>query len=661
MFLPLLLRYRLDFVAFALLALAAGSWCVWLVHRRRPQEPLSPLLGMVLIGLVVAGGLLAEWNGEQRRTRFISVFGAFGPTYAYELQRLGHARVTFSTAPDDPTYLALIEAEKAWMRVNPLIADIYTFRADASGQIRMVVDSETDYDHNGVIEGEREARTAIGEVYPEATDDFRAALRGETRFDTTLVPDRWGLWVSSLTPIRDDTGRVEAVVGLDYPAEAWLSGILASRLVALAGTAVLVGMILASVTIGVLMRAEIRQRKAAQEQLRRDKEAVDLLSRAKTEFIGVMTHDIRSPLTALVGYADLLRESPLTPVQRRYVRTMANAAERLVAMLNDILDLTKLEAGKLVVASEPYAPAQVINEAADAMTARAMEKGLSLLLESTVPAPLGVFGDAARLRQVLTNLLSNAVKFTDRGGITLRAHWEQQGGGLGTLYVDVADTGPGIPADRVERIFDPYPSSHAAGSARAVGGAGLAVSRQLVELMGGKLSARSEHGAGSVFSFHLPCSVARPEMAPATPADATSLRPEPPAEPPNILLLNPSLLSRDIVKAVLARYGYRVHVANTTDEALLRLASTPFAAVFLDVEDAALDTLAVARDLRTRVPESPSVPVIAVSARTPPNRQIYLAAGINEYLTKPIYMPAVLSTLEAFVHPTPGSRPPWRP
>jgi signal transduction histidine kinase/ActR/RegA family two-component response regulator len=659
MLLPLLLRYRLDFVAFALLALAAGSWCVWLVHRRRPQEPLSPLLGIVLVALVVAGGLLAEWNGEQRRARFISVFGAFGPTYAYELQRLGHARVTFDTKPDDPTYLALIEAEKAWLRVNPLIADIYTFRYDSAGQVRMVVDSETDYDHNGVIEGEREARTAIGEVYPEATDDFHAALRGETRFDATLVPDRWGLWVSSLTPIRDDTGRVEAAVGLDYPAEAWLTGILASRLVALAATAVLVGVILASVTIGVLMRAEIRERKAAQEQLRRDKEAVDLLSRAKTEFIGVMTHDIRSPLTALVGYADLLRETALTPVQRRYVRTMANAAERLVAMLNDILDLTKLEAGKLVVASEPYAPAHVINEAADDMTARAMEKGLALHLESTVSPTLRVFGDAARLRQVLTNLLSNAVKFTDRGGVTLRAHWEQQGG-LGTLYVDVADTGPGIPADRVDRIFDPYPSSPSAASPRAAGGAGLAVCRQLVELMGGHLSARSEHGTGSIFSFHLPCSVAQSEPAAAVPAGAVSVPAEPAAEPPDILLLNPSLLSRDIVRAVLARYGYRVHLANTSDEALLRLASTSFAAIFLDVEDAALDTLAVARDLRARVPASTSVPVIAVSARTPPNRQTYLAAGINEYLTKPIYMPAVLSTLEAFVHPTQGSRQPWR-
>jgi CheY-like chemotaxis protein/anti-sigma regulatory factor (Ser/Thr protein kinase) len=273
-----------------------------------------------------------------------------------------------------------------------------------------------------------------------------------------------------------------------------------------------------------------------------------------------------------------------------------------------------------------------------------------------VPAELRVFGDAPRLRQVITNLLSNAVKFTDRGDVTLRAHWEQQGG-LGTLYVDVADTGLGIPADRVERIFDPYPSARPAGSARASGGAGLAVCRQLIELMGGHLSARSEHGAGSVFSFHLPCSVAPAELAAAGLAAFADSAAPPVVEPPNILLLNPSLLSRDIVKAVLARYGYRVHLANTSDEALIRLASGPFAAIFLDVEEAALDTLSVARDLRARA--GTTVPIIAVSARTPPNRQTYLAAGINEYLTKPIYMPAVLSTLEAFVRPTVGSQQPW--
>lgn len=651
MLLSTVLRYRLDLVAFVLLAALAAGFCWRLVRRRRPEEPHSGLIGLVLAVVIVLGLGAAEWAGEQRRTSLVAMFAGLGPTYAYHLQDLGHARIDIGTAVDDPIYTRLIETQKNWLRVNPLIADVYTFRHDAGGNVRFVVDSETDYDGDGIIRGAREERTAIGEIYEEATEDFHAALRGEQRFDTTFVPDRWGVWVASLTPIYDASGRVEAAVGIDYPGDAWLAHILSYRAVALAGAGVLVGIVLAGATIGLLMRAEIRERIAAQQQLRRDKDAADLVSRSKSEFISFLSHEVRSPLTALVGYASILGETPLNALQQRYARTISTAAEKLNAIVGDVLDLTQLEEGKLTVESAPFSPLATVHEVVDTATARAMEKGLALRFEHAVPDSLTIMGDSARLRQVLAHLLGNAIKFTDHGTVSVNLTWTSAGNGTGELTLVVADTGIGIAAERLARIFDPLSSPEPEPPRRrAARGVGLIICHRLVRLMGGEIDVQSTRARGSQFTVRLPAATVS-DPAPAATQPAVG------AHAPRLLLVDHEPLTRDILLSALPRSGYDVMAVNGIDEALRQLEQQAVAAVLVDVGGAGVHGTARVRRIRLAERGRARIPILALGDSTRRDaRERCLAAGVDEYLAKPVYVPAVVSALAAFmlVRPAPA-------
>jgi hypothetical protein len=255
------LNGRGDFI---LLVLLVGIACLGIekiIRRRGPQYRI-PRKSFIAAGiLVIAGGIAAEWAGRDRVVRLEKLFAGFGPTYAAELAAMGHAQIRLDTDASDPRYLAIIEAEKRWLSVNPIIADIYTFRKDNEGKLRLIVDSETDYDRDGKFDGEREKRTPIGEVYAEATPKFFAALEGKSIFEGEAVSDRWGIWVSSFTPILDKDGKVEAGVGIDYPAESWLFAIEGVRAAALLLTVVVVIILLTSSTLISFLTAEIEDRK----------------------------------------------------------------------------------------------------------------------------------------------------------------------------------------------------------------------------------------------------------------------------------------------------------------------------------------------------------------------------------------------------------------
>jgi diguanylate cyclase (GGDEF)-like protein len=241
-----ILKYRLDVTAFAVVSFAAMAASCMLVCRRHGAK-LGMWPWLALVGLVGLGAALSEVEGRGTRAHLRHQMEAMAPTYAAELERMGHAQITPQTPPDDPVYLSLIEAQKRWLSLNPLVHDIYTMRGAPDGKVILVVDSETDYDHNGKIEGERERRTAIGEVYEQGDDGLRHALAGEANFDDQPVTDRWGTWVSAWCPMRDSSGRVEAVLGVDFDAATWTWSVCRQRLAALAIMGIpIVGLIIGS-------------------------------------------------------------------------------------------------------------------------------------------------------------------------------------------------------------------------------------------------------------------------------------------------------------------------------------------------------------------------------------------------------------------------------
>jgi signal transduction histidine kinase/CheY-like chemotaxis protein len=648
------LNYRLDAVGFLLLGV--GGW--WLSHRilkarshgvaRHPGRMVVAVIALLSLGVS-----LAEWAGNEQRRHLVAIFSGFGPTYAAELAREGHARIQFDTPADDPVYLTLIEREKEWLRLNPLIADIYTFRRDAAGRIRFIVDSETDYNHDGRYESEREQRTPIGEVFEESTSYFDDALAGKTVFDGVLTPDRWGVWVSSLCPIYAPDGRVEAALGIDYPADAWLRAIALRRGLVLSTALVVVAILLSSATLVTLMRSEIRQRREAQQELQRAKEAADAANRAKGEFVAVISHEIRTPLSAVTGYASLLQDTPLDPEQQRFLHILQQGANNVIQLVNNLLDFAKIEEGKLQLEEMPCSPHEVIAEVLDLMAAKANEKHLALRFEDQLEPQLAVLTDPVRLRQIVTNLVSNAVKFTGQGSVTIRARWQPDPAATtrGTLEIAVIDTGPGIPPEKIKHLFQMFTQLDASTARRHGGtGLGLAICRRLAELMHGQIGAQSVVGRGSEFTFRLPCARSRDHLAePVVPAvlPSPALPPLASAPPPRpVLIVDDNAINRQVLQELLQRAGYACESANSGRTAVELAGRSRYAAILMDVEMPEMDGITATKTIRRDEPPGRHTPILAVTAFS--QRSLVdscRAAGMDGFVPKPIDREVLLAML----------------
>ena len=258
---------NLDYLLFAALVVV-----VFVFKNRHVQVAQKGFylawVELILIPLIlVVGWFLANAVSNHETKRIRQIIQGFAPTYAAELERLGHASITLETPPDDPLYLKLVETEIRWLKLNPVVADIYTIRRRPDGKNVFIVDSETDYDHNGKYEGERKQRTKIGEVYTEADEGLERAFLGEANFSNTLLTNRWGTWISAFEPMRDSKGLVEAVLGVDYDAKAWASAVRLSRFVVICFVAAICATIGIFTRIVAMMLHQLAERKRSEESL----------------------------------------------------------------------------------------------------------------------------------------------------------------------------------------------------------------------------------------------------------------------------------------------------------------------------------------------------------------------------------------------------------
>lgn len=266
--LHLALTQYLDIALFALLAIAGSGTVHLYLRRQHGQAGLKPRAWLIVVLLVGVGSYLAILSGEDERSRLRRQVDGFAPTYALELEREGHSRLTLDTPPNDPTYLTIIETQKHWLAVNSAINDIYTFRVTPDGGIALIADSETDYDRNGRFEGDRETRTKIGETITGDLDKWKLALAGNSVFDDVPYTDRWGTWVSAYVPLRNSDGTIEGGLGVDFDARKWMIAILLRRLGVLGFVAVAVVILVWSGGIIAIAGAEMNRRRAVEQSLR---------------------------------------------------------------------------------------------------------------------------------------------------------------------------------------------------------------------------------------------------------------------------------------------------------------------------------------------------------------------------------------------------------
>jgi len=406
-------------------------------------------------------------------------------------------------------------------------------------------------------------------------------------------------------------------------------------------------------SLWLTVMVDITEARRIAEELRQAKDAAESANRTKSVFLANMSHEIRTPMNAILGFAQLMQRDPaLTEQQRQWLQTINRSGEHLIHLISDILDMAKIESGRVLLAQEQFDFPSLL-EAMEAMfRLRVEEKGLYLKLQQAADIPRHLFSDVGKIRQVLANLLGNAVKFTKQGGIRLRVTAEPapptaSGQPAVRLCLEVGDTGPGILPEDLDRVFEAFEQARNQGSPSGGTGLGLAISRRLAQMLGGELTATSQAGVGSTFRFTFVAAVQVAASGAAT-SEARArrvigLRAEGP--PPMVLVVDDTQSNRAVLRDLLEMVGFVVREADDGATAAALCQAERPALVLMDRWMPMLDGLAATRMIRDR-PGGRDVRILIVSADTiGTSEEVWQSAGADGFISKPFRSEELLTKI----------------
>ncbi len=568
-------------------------------------------------------------------------------------------------------------------RCAPDIKYIYTARV-VDGVVRFVLDTAEpiDADGDGVIDQAR-LMEEFDDVDPRL---FEVLQSGEALALAEPVTDKWGTFLTAYAPLIDRDGCVVAVVGVDMLASEFATRLTGVRQALLQGLipALLISAVAAFVVYGV--RNHERRVREQREHYAKAMEhnnallsaaikATEQATRAKSDFLAKMSHELRTPLAAIIGFSEMLideDESDADPHTRDISQTISRNGEHLLGLINDILDLSRIEARKLAVTKVRVSPAELANEVLHMLAPRAAIKGLRCELHIDGPVPETIESDPMRIKQVLVNLMGNAIKFTSAG--TVRLILDYPDPVAGPLRLRVVDSGIGISAEAQSRLFRPFEQADQFTTRRFGGsGLGLAISRELAALLGGEVNVSSVAGEGSTFTLTVdpgPRAAIRlrtyagefPAIGPAThqpdvPAQsdavATPRRPAPaPLANQRVLLVEDGPDNQRLISAMLRKAGAEVTLAPDGQEGCAAVVAAnqhrrPFDLIVMDMQMPVLDGYEATRRLRQ---SGVKTPILALTAHAmSDDRARCLEAGCDEFATKPIDRRRLLDTCAALI------------